>query len=282
MDIEIRLLLDSDLPAALRLKELAQWNQTENDWKRLLQLEPNGCFCATSNGEVVGTATTTTYGRDLAWIGMVLVDPEHRRRGIGTKLMKTAMNYLDGAGVTTVKLDATPAGQSVYQGLGFNEESLVERWEGTGSKSTDSLSSLDKATQSDDVLILDRKAFAADRTKLIRMLMNESSVRPCFANDAGNRTTGFALARRGAVATYVGPLVAKDTKVASTLLDEMLGQLLHQRVYLDLNTDFAQGRQILGKRGFIKQRDLIRMSYGKKSDAGTSRLVFAIAGPELG
>lgn len=281
MDIEIRLLLESDLPAALRLKELAQWNQTENDWKRLLQLEPNGCFCATSNGVVVGTATTTTYGRDLAWVGMVLVDPEHRRRGIGTKLMKTAMTYLDSAGVTTVKLDATPAGQSVYQGLGFNKESLVERWEGTGFSSIGSRSSLDEATQSDDVLILDRKAFAADRTTLIRMLMNESSVRPCFAN-AGNQTTGFALARRGTVASYVGPVVASDTKVARTLLDEMLGQLLHHRVYLDLNADFAQGREILGERGFFKQRDLIRMSYGKKSDAGTSRLVFAIAGPELG
>ena len=281
MDIEIRLLLESDLPAALRLKELAGWNQIENDWKRLLQLEPHGCFCATSNGEVVGTATTTTYGRDLAWIGMVLVDPEHRRRGIGTKLMKTAMTYLDAAGVTTVKLDATPAGRPVYQGLGFNEESLVERWEGIGIESTSSGSTLDEATKS-EVLTLDRRAFNADRATLMKMLVNESSIQPCFANDGRNGMTGFALARRGTVATYVGPVVAIGAKVASTLLDEMLGQLLNQRIYVDLNADFPKGRQILGERGFTKQRDLIRMSSGKKSDAGTSRLVFAIAGPELG
>ena len=281
MDIEIRLLLESDLPAALRLKELAGWNQTENDWKRLLQLEPHGCFCATSNGEVIGTATTITYGRDLAWIGMVLVNPEHRRRGIGTKLMKTAMTYLDAAGVTTVKLDATRAGRPVYQGLGFNEESIIERWEGTGIESTPGRSILDEAKQS-EVLTLDRRAFDADRTTLIRMLMNESSVQPCFAKDDRNGMTGFALARRGTVATYVGPVVANEAKVASTLLDEMLGQLLHHRVYVDLNADFAQGRQILGERGFIKQRDLIRMSSGKRSNGGTSRLVFAIAGPELG
>jgi ribosomal protein S18 acetylase RimI-like enzyme len=281
MDLEIRLLRDSDVPAALRLKELARWNQTEYDWRRLLELEPNGCFCATSNGEVVGTATTTSYGQDLAWIGMVLVDPEHRRQGIGTKLMNVAMNYLDTTGVTTIKLDATPAGQPVYQRLGFTEESLVERWEGAGTESTAGRSGLPEEKQS-EMLSLDHHAFGTDRTKLMSLLMNESSIQPCTATDADNTITGFALARRGAVATYIGPVVANDAQVASTLLDEMLGQLEHHRVYLDLNTEFDQGRRILSERGFTKQRDLIRMSYGKKSVAGTSSLVFAIAGPELG
>ncbi len=281
MNIEIRLLCEADLPAALRLKELARWNQTENDWKRLLQLEPNGCFCATCNGEVVGTTTTTTYGTELAWIGMVLVDPEYRRQGIGTKLMKTAMTYLDSAGVTTVKLDATPAGRPVYQELGFNEESLVERWEGTVIESTASRSGSNDKTTS-DLLELDRKAFGADRTRLIRMLMSESSLKPCFYNDGGRWITGFALARQGTTATYIGPVVAKDAKVAGTLLDQMMGGLLQGRVYVDLNADFERGREILSERAFKKQRDLIRMAYGKSSNAGTSRTVFAIAGPELG
>ncbi len=94
MQIEVRLLRESDIPAALRLKELAQWNQTENDWLRLLRLEPNGCFCATIGDEVVATTTTTTYGHELAWIGMVLVDPEFRRLGIATRLMRLAFDRL--------------------------------------------------------------------------------------------------------------------------------------------------------------------------------------------
>ncbi|PYS71003.1 MAG: hypothetical protein DMF69_11765, partial [Acidobacteria bacterium] len=275
-----RLLLDSDLPAALRLKELAQWNQTENDWKRLLRLEPNGCFCATSNGEVVGTATTTTYGRDLAWIGMVLVDPEHRRKGIGTRLMEAAMNYLAGAGVATVKLDATPTGKPVYQRLDFSEECLIERWASTGVKSNSSNASEAESRQ-EEMLALDHEAFGTDRARLLKMLMSESSMEPRQAND-GDATSGFAMARPGTVANYVGPVIARDANVARNLLDEMLGQLMGQPVYIDLNTDFVHGRQILSERGFTKQRDLIRMSYGKRSHAGTSQLIFAIAGPELG
>jgi predicted N-acetyltransferase YhbS len=125
MQIEVRLLRESDIPAALRLNELARWNQTENDWLRLLRLEPNGCFCATMDGDVVGTTTTTTYRPELAWIGMLLVDPERRQLGIATKLMNVAMEYLSNTEVTTIKLDATGVGFPLYQKLGFKEESLI-------------------------------------------------------------------------------------------------------------------------------------------------------------
>jgi hypothetical protein len=78
--IEVRPLGEGGLAAAMRLKELARWNQTEADWRRLLRLEPRGCFAAWLDGRIVATTTTTTYGRELAWIGMVLVDPEYRRQ----------------------------------------------------------------------------------------------------------------------------------------------------------------------------------------------------------
>src|SRR4026209_2412338 len=92
--LEIRLLFESDIPAAMRLKEAAGWNQTEADWRRLIQLEPNGCFAAIENEQLVGTTTTTTYEDERAWVGMVLVDSQHRRRGIASRLIETALAYL--------------------------------------------------------------------------------------------------------------------------------------------------------------------------------------------
>src|SRR4026209_2214962 len=128
--IEIRLLFESDVPAAMRLKDAAGWNQTEADWRRLLSLEPNGCFAAVKEGRLIGTTTTTTYGNDLAWMGMVLVDPQQRRQGIATRLMNVAIDYLKDK-VATVKLDATAQGQPLYEQLGFQFESVLERWIGT-------------------------------------------------------------------------------------------------------------------------------------------------------
>src|SRR5690349_5502736 len=129
-DIEIRSLFEKDIPAAMKLKEAAGWNQTEDDWRRLIRLEPHGCFAALKKGELVGTTTTTTYGADLAWVGMVLVDPENRRQGIASILLQTALEYLRGK-VATVKLDATAQGKPVYERFGFEVESVVERWAGS-------------------------------------------------------------------------------------------------------------------------------------------------------
>src|SRR3569832_1546282 len=125
--IEIRSLFESDIPAAMQLKEAAGWNQTEEDWRRLLWLEPNGCFAAVKDGRLVGTTTTTTYGDELAWIGMVLVDPQQRRQGIATQLLNVAIDYLKKK-VVTVKLDATSQGKPVYERLGFQVETVLERW----------------------------------------------------------------------------------------------------------------------------------------------------------
>jgi uncharacterized repeat protein (TIGR01451 family) len=50
---------------------------------------------------------------------MVLVDVDHRRRGIGRALLTHALDYLDRRGIQTVALDSTPEGQPLYASLGF-------------------------------------------------------------------------------------------------------------------------------------------------------------------
>jgi len=277
MQVEIRLLIESDIPAAMQLKEAAGWNQTEDDWRRLLLLEPNGCFCALKDGRLVATTTTTTYGDELAWIGMVLVDPQHRRQGIAAKLMSVALDYLRPR-VGTVKLDATALGQPVYERFGFQVESLVERWSGAGNSrgrddtNTDSLR---------EILALDRAAFNADRSKLIEALISGSVVPPVLVRDADGALSGYALARHGTRANYVGPVVAKDPQQVETLLDEVLSQLGDSRVYIDLNRECSAPTSLVSDRGFVKERDLIRMTSGRPS-AKTSPLIVAIAGPEIG
>src|SRR5215212_6568375 len=181
--VEIRTLGEADLAAAMRLKESAGWNQTEADWLRLLRLEPCGCFAATAGGRLVGTATTTAYGRELAWVGMVLVDPEFRRRGIASLLMAAALSYLDGRGIETVKLDATPDGRHVYERLGFESELMIERWQRHGTDAADNArperaggvaASIFKAVRLEEILELDRAAFGADRARLVELLFAES------------------------------------------------------------------------------------------------------------
>lgn len=288
--VEIRILVEADLPAAMRLKESAGWNQTEADWRRLLCLEPRGCFAAAAGDRLVGTVTTTTHGVELAWVGMVLVDPSFRRRGIASRLMNAALSYLDGEGVETVKLDATPDGRHVYERLGFESELLIERWHRLGRGAVDDArteradgrgSSVIEALRLAEILELDCTAFGANRARLVERLVAESFV-TCVRRDADGGARGYALARAGTSADYVGPLVASDTEAATLLLDDVLARLAGRPVYVDVNTHFESGASALAERGFQKQRDLVRMRRGAKTAAGTSEKVFAIAGPEVG
>jgi GNAT superfamily N-acetyltransferase len=279
--LEIRLLDESDIPAAMRLKESAGWNQTESDWRRQLRLEPRGCFCAEIDGVLAGTTTTTTYGSKLAWIGMVLVDPEYRRRRVATRLMQAALDYLSRR-VATVKLDATPDGRLVYENLGFAGESLVERWAGRALAAPAAGCAILEASAHDELCALDQRAFGADRSQLIGTLLADACVAPMVVATAGGRLIGYALARRGSNAAYVGPLVTANAEQAASLLDGLLNQLVGQEVYVDLNANFETGAEILAARGFIKQRELLRMSYGAPHRAVAAETVFAIAGPEVG
>jgi ribosomal protein S18 acetylase RimI-like enzyme len=283
--LEIRLMTEHDVAGAMRLKEAAGWNQTEVDWRRLLRLEPRGCLAGVLGGRLVATTTTTSYDRTLAWVGMVLVDPAFRRRGIATALVRAALDRLEAEGVEAVKLDATPEGAPVYEGLGFEAELLIKRWARAGrtqSSVSDPFDNSAAAQLGEEVFELDRRAFGADRSELLQALADDACVGPSFRVGGGGTLRGYALARRGSRATYVGPVVAEEAETASFLLDEQLGRLGAGPVYLDLNTTFEGGADVLAARGFVKQRELIRMRRGKMTSAGTSPSVFTTAGPEVG
>src|SRR5262245_40732531 len=130
---ELRRMTDADIDFGIRLKATAGWNQRPADWKRLIRLEPEGCLILKNDGVPVDTVTTTLYEKRLAWIGMVLVSPDTRRKGYGTELLKAAMNYCETQRVEVIKLDATPLGKKLYDTLGYHDEYRLKRVQGLNS-----------------------------------------------------------------------------------------------------------------------------------------------------
>jgi GNAT superfamily N-acetyltransferase len=284
--IEVRTLQPADLPEALRLEASEGWNQTEADWRRIRKLCPQGCLAALDRGTLVGTVTAVTYGRDLAWIGMMLVRQEDRGRGIGKRLMAASLDYCDKAGIQTIKLDATPAGRPLYERLGFTPEATIERWQGVADRATPKtpeLLGLSNAVRQ-SLYTIDRQVFGSERRELLDHLIADACCEPVVAGSSAPPLTvaGYALARRGRRACYAGPIVAFDRPVAIALLDVLLSRLNGQTVYFDLLAASDEDNKAAQDRGFVQQRSLTRMYRGRPISAGTSKSIFAIAGPELG
>ncbi len=114
--------------AGFALSSIAGWNQTIDDWRLLLKASA-ACCGVEIDGRLVATATLICYGRRLGWIGMILIHPEFRRRGLARELVTHVMERAEQLGVETVKLDATDEGRGLYESLGFRAEQAVERWQ---------------------------------------------------------------------------------------------------------------------------------------------------------
>ena len=70
------------------------------------------------DGKIVGTCTLS-LGTEVAALYCIATDPEHRRSGIATALTLAALRLAREAGRTVVTLQASAAGQPVYQRIGF-------------------------------------------------------------------------------------------------------------------------------------------------------------------
>lgn len=114
--------------ALLRLSVAAGWNQTAEDWRRLLLFGPDFCWGIAADDQLVSSITAHTHPDGWAWVGMVLTLPEYRGRGYARHLLKFLLAQLDAAGFQSVGLDATTLGQPLYEQLGFAPAEPIERW----------------------------------------------------------------------------------------------------------------------------------------------------------
>ena len=80
------------------------------------------------DGKAVATATVF-LGAGVAGLYFVMTVPEARRRGIGAAITYGALRE---AGPEYAVLGSSPAGRSVYSGLGFREYCTIELYEWAG------------------------------------------------------------------------------------------------------------------------------------------------------
>lgn len=281
--MQIRVMMRQDIPGGVRLNTITGWNQTAADWERFLAASPNGCFVMEDADKIVGTSATISYEDKFAWIGMVLVDPDKRNRGIGTTLLQRAVEYLDGAGIPTLKLDATPAGKPLYEKMGFVTEYEIDRWVLKRNAPEKPMTPHESASEEalSQALAFDHQAFGADRSALLRSYTERAPDLTLVAENDG-KLSGYAFGRRGLFADHMGAWMARDDKTAQTLLSQFLQRSSRDAIIVDALKSNRIADELLRDSGFAPVRLLTRMYRGRNSHPGKPETLCAILGPEFG
>ena len=273
-----------DIKAAIDLSTTEGWNQTEKDWRLLLDNPLNTCLVAESEKKIFGTATAINYSNLAGWIGMVLVGKEFRRQGIGRLLVENIIEKLNS--FKSIKLDATPAGQPVYQKLGFVEESTIYRMTNYSftridKERNDSTIEPVKNIDLKEIFELDRSIFGTDRTYLLNTIIHNYPGK-AFQLKRNGKISGFILGRDGLRFNYIGSVFAHTTTDAEALISKVLESLSDQPVALDVHEDKKELIEWLESIGFIRQRQFVRMYLKNNPYPGKVENQFLIIGPEFG
>jgi ribosomal protein S18 acetylase RimI-like enzyme len=280
------------LGGCLELSKSANWNQNEADWRLMLGIG-HGWGITLADGTLAASALVIPYGGRFAWVSMVLVSPEHRRKGYAARLLRTAIADLKTRGLAPI-IDATPAGHAVYVQEGFCDTWGFKRYALARAPDPAKHQSgwpaaqptVRPVTQADwpQILAIDEPAFGASREALLRALAGRLPEAALMAEHHG-RIVGYLLGREGREARQLGPLVATEPMAAPALLSAALERVASP-IYADVADREPQLRGWLEARGFAFQRPFTRMVHGAAGPAvrapGDERRVMLVAGPELG
>jgi GNAT superfamily N-acetyltransferase len=259
-----------DARAGLLLSEEAHWNQNEADWRFFLG---QGTVLGIRDGDhLIATAALLPYTSGNAWISMVLVTANWRRRGLATKLLDACLDAAAKHGLISW-LDATPAGATVYGPLGFAPTLELRRLRFAGSAGRAAPRPMSDGNYQ-EFIARDRRAMGFDRSALLRKLGGRSGSQLISHGGA------MALIRDGRAARHIGPLFADDVGPANALIEAVAKSETGQ-ILIDVVSEHDEFIKNLTDSGWTIERPFQRMRFGRTT-IQKPESPFAVAGPEYG
>lgn len=275
--LRINVMTQKDTLFAGALAEEEGWAHRREDFLRLIEFEPEGCFLAWQDEEPVGMVTTTSYG-DYAFLGCLIVRKEERRKGIGLALMEQAISYLKEIRVETIELDGVFPAVDLYRKLGFKDKYLCVVFKGRGDKA-DAGATPYVPEMADQIIGFDRRMTGLHREKVVRRLLQVFRDSVFVIPDKG--ISAYAVAKRRPSGFFaIGPFVAENRKLAERMLHSIMGKYQGRNLAVAVPQINQEAVDLLLGNGFVHAWPCLRMYLGKRIDY--HQHIYGIIAPEKG
>jgi len=281
MDITVRTLRRDEMPLVVELAAREGWNPGLHDAACFHAADPGGFLVAEHRGQAVGCIGAVSYAGRFGFIGLYIVAPDWRGRGVGRRLWAKGMARLAGQ---VVGLDGVPAQQDNYRKSGFKLAWQNIRFAGVarrGARTQEApiaaLGVVDFATLCAD----DRRVFPAPRDAFLRAWIAMPDATGLAWVEQG-RLCGWGVIRRCREGHKIGPLVADHPSIASALHAALCDSVPEgDTVFLDVPVPNADAMALAQSLGLRSVFETARM-YAGPAPACELQRVYGITTFELG
>ncbi|MED0974858.1 GNAT family N-acetyltransferase [Bacillus paranthracis] len=174
--------------------------------------------------ELIASAAIILYGEALASIGMVIVHPDYKGRGIGKMITNSCMNSVSAQ--TLFMLIATDEGKPLYEKLGFRAVSYVSKY------ICNSYNANDYCVRNEDyvmnyeegelekIIKIDEYAFGTNRKEFLKKRIMQSE-QCTVVRDKEQNVLGYGLSIQTPENKIIGPVVAKNDEMAMRIVHDL-------------------------------------------------------------
>jgi GNAT superfamily N-acetyltransferase len=276
--IKISAMEYADLAYAKSLTDIESWGHQESDFRRLLELDPQGCFVAWHEDDRAGIATTISYGQ-YSFLGNIIVEKQHRGRNIGPTLMQHAIDYLDGKGMKTIELDGVLPAVAMYRRMGFQEKYRSLRLVREPTHRFHTPSSVPRCEEPSALVEFDFRQTGIERQALISRLAAEFPASTfCLGTP---RLEAYAVVRERTHGTLgIGPLVAQHRAACKTMMQGIVSMFGDRMITIGVPEINKAAVEIMLQHGFRQGTPSLRMFRGPS--ISYEEHVYGIASADVG
>lgn len=275
--VSYRSMSEEDVPAAHELSQALRWPHRAEDWQFVLRLGTG--FVAEQAGVAIGTGLCWKQGQQAS-LGMIIVSPAHQGKRIGSELMRLVLEAL---GNRCTLLNATPAGQPLYERLGFVATGTINQHQGT-MNAVDPVALAGGETlhpfepgDIETIIELGNRATGMSRGEVLRALLSTAETVVLKRN---GEAVGFSVMRRFGRGYAIGPVVASDSERAKALIACWSGAYTGSFVRVDV-TGTSGLQDWLAQVGLVQVDTVVAMARNGVPPADSALKQFAIINQAL-
>ncbi|MGB3423119.1 MAG: GNAT family N-acetyltransferase [Castellaniella sp.] len=279
---QIRTMRRDELNFAVDLAAREGWNPGLHDAASFYAADPGGFLIGLLDDVPIGCISAVRYENGFGFLGFYIVIPEHRGRGYGMPLWRSALQQF---GARNIGLDGVQAQQANYRKSGFSlaYSNIRYAWQTRPSAVQAATPHIVPAGQvdADSLARYDQPCFSTPRpTFLNAWLTQPDSVALVWREQDAIR--GYGAIRRCREGWKIGPLFADHRGIAEPLLLALChGIADDEPVYLDVPEVNTEAVRLAADLGMHKVFGTARMYRRDPPEIATDR-IFGVTSFELG